>query len=147
VGGLEITSKSSLIYAWNETINNYLIYTPPLRLQNGAAYHFGKTGPFRDLVLGAEDIYVAKQNDVPAGYDFAPPPNAYNLIDAHIGFKLLINKTDADFDIAANNLTNVAYKDYLDRFRYFADEPGRNIIFRLRVPFKILTNNNKSINN
>jgi iron complex outermembrane receptor protein len=147
VGGLEITSKSSLIYAWNETINNYLIYTPPMRLQNGASYHFGKVGPFNDFVIGGDDIYVAKQNDVPAGYDFAPPPNAYNLIDAHIGFKLLIGKTDADFDIAANNLTNVAYKDYLDRFRYFADEPGRNIIFRLRVPFKILTNNNTSINN
>jgi iron complex outermembrane receptor protein len=140
---LEINSKSSLIYAWNETIHNYLIYTPPMRLQNGVSYHFGKIGPFKNLLVGAEDIYVAKQNNVPAGYDFALPPNAYNLIDAHIGFKLLINKTYADIDIAANNLTNVAYKDYLDRFRYFADEPGRNIIFRLRVPFKILTNSNK----
>ena len=141
IGGLEITSKSSLIYAWNETINNYLIYTPPMRLQNGAAYHFGKVGPFKDFLIGAEDIYVAKQNDVPPGYDFAPPPGAYNLINTHIGFKLKINKNDADFDISANNLMNVAYKDYLDRFRYFADEPGRNIIFRLRVPFNILTNN------
>ena len=53
-----------------------------------------------------------------------------------------VRRPDAkDFDIAVNNLTNVAYRDYLDRFRYFADEPGRNIIFRLRVPFKILTNN------
>lgn len=137
VSALEITSKSSLIYAWNETIHNYLIYTPPMRLQNGAAYHFGKVGPFRDFLVGADDIYVAKQNDVPAGYDFAPPPGAYNLIDAHIGFKLKLGSTTADFDIAANNLTNVAYKDYLDRFRYFADEPGRNIIFRLRVPFQI----------
>jgi len=94
--------------------------------------------------MGADDIFVAKQNDVPSGYDFAPPPNAYNLIDAHIGFKLNINKTYADIDIAANNLTNVAYRDYLDRFRYFADEPGRNIIFRLRVPFQILSNHNNN---
>jgi iron complex outermembrane receptor protein len=140
-GGLEITSKSSLIYAWNETINNYLIYTPPMRLQNGASYRFGKVGPFRDFLIGADDIYVAKQNDVPAGYDYAPPPGAYNLINAHVGFKIGINKTYVDVDVAANNLTNVAYKDYLDRFRYFADEPGRNIIFRLQIPFKILTNN------
>ena len=143
VKGLEITSKSSLIYAWNETINNYLIYTPPVRLQNGADYHFGKVGPLTDFVVGADDIYVAKQNDVPPGYDFAPPPAAYNLINAHIGFKLTINKANADFDISANNLTNVAYKDYLDRFRYFADEPGRNIVFRLRVPFNIINNSNK----
>jgi iron complex outermembrane receptor protein len=147
VDSLEINSKSSFIYAWNETIHNYLIYTPPMRLQNGVAYHFGKIGPLRDFLVGAEDTYVAKQNNVPPGYDFALPPGAYNLINAHIGFKLLINKSYADIDLAANNLTNVAYKDYLDRFRYFADEPGRNFIFRLRVPFKILENNNKSIHN
>ncbi|WP_259067887.1 TonB-dependent receptor [Mucilaginibacter sp. X4EP1] len=144
---LEINSKSSLIYAWNETINNYLIYTPPMRLQNGFTYHLGKIGVFRNVSVGAENVYVARQTDVPAGYDFEPPPGAYSLFNAHIGFKLIINKTPADFDIAANNLTNVAYKDYLDRFRYFADEPGRNIIFRLRVPFKILTKNKESINN
>jgi iron complex outermembrane receptor protein len=143
---LEINSKSSLIYAWNETINNYLIYTPPTRLQNGFTYHFGGIGAFRNISLGAENVYVAKQTHVPPGYDFAPPPNAYNLFNAHVGFKVIINRTAADFDIAANNLTNVAYKDYLDRFRYFADESGRNIIFRLRVPFKILTNN-RTLNN
>jgi iron complex outermembrane receptor protein len=141
---LDISSKSSLIYAWNETIHNYLIYTPPVRLQNGVTYHFGSFGPFKAFLIGGDDIYVAKQNDVPAGYDFAPPPNAYNLINAHIGFKLRINRTFADVDIAVNNLTNVAYKDYLDRFRYFADEPGRNVIFRLRVPFQILSNHNNN---
>ncbi len=143
---LEINSKSSLIYAWNETINNYLIYTPPARLQNGFTYHFGAIGAFRNISLGAENVYVAKQTQVPPGYDFAPPPNAYSLFNAHIGFKVTINKALADFDIAANNLTNVAYKDYLDRFRYFADEPGRNIIFRLRVPFNILKNNRSNNN-
>jgi iron complex outermembrane receptor protein len=147
VDSLEINSKSSLIYAWNETIHNYLIYTPPTRLQNGITYHFGAIGAFKNISLGAENIFVAKQTHVPPGYDFEPPPGAYSLFNAHIGFKLIINRTFADFDIAANNLTNVAYKDYLDRFRYFADEPGRNIIFRLRVPFKILKNNKGSINN
>jgi len=141
---LDIISKTSLIYAWNETIHNYQIYTPPMRLQNGVVYHFGSFGPFKNFLISADDIYVAKQNNVPPGYDFAPPPEAYNLIDAHIGFKLNIHNSYADIDIAANNLMNVAYKDYLDRFRYFADEPGRNIIFRLRVPFQILTNPNNN---
>jgi iron complex outermembrane receptor protein len=147
VDSLEINSKSSLIYAWNKTINNYLIYTPPTRLQNGFTYHFGAIGDFKNISIGAENIYVAKQTHVPPGYDFEAPPGAYSLFNAHIGFKVIINRTLADFDIAANNLTNVAYKDYLDRFRYFADEPGRNIILRLRVPFKILANNKGSNNN
>ncbi|WDF53962.1 TonB-dependent receptor [Mucilaginibacter sp. KACC 22063] len=134
---LEISSKTSLIYAWNETIHDYLIYTPPARFQNGITYHFGNVGIFKNVALGAENIYVARQTHAPTGYDFAPPPGAYSLYNAHVDFRLLLNHTYLDFDIAAVNLTNVSYKDYLDRFRYFANEPGRNIIFRLRVPFKI----------
>jgi iron complex outermembrane receptor protein len=140
VDSLEINSKSSLIYAFNKTINDYLIYTPPTRLQNGVTYHFGSIGGFKNISLGAENVYVAKQTKVPANQDYAPPPGAYSLFNAHLGFKLIINKTYADIDLAANNLTNVAYRDYLDRFRYFADEPGRNFIIRLRVPFKIISN-------
>ncbi|WP_074489971.1 TonB-dependent receptor [Mucilaginibacter polytrichastri] len=138
---LEINSKTSLIYAYNKTIHDYLIYTPPMRLQNGVTYHFGSLGAFKNLVLGAENVFVAKQTKVPANQDYAPPPGAYSLYNAHLGFRLIINHTYAAIDLSVNNLTNVAYKDYLDRFRYFANEPGRNIIFRLRVPFSILQNN------
>jgi iron complex outermembrane receptor protein len=135
---LDINSKSSLIYGYNKTIHDYLIYTPPTRLQNGLTYHFGSLGALKNVSLGAENLYVAKQTKVPANQDYAPPPGAYSLYNAHLGFKLLLNKTYADVDVAVNNLTNVNYKDYLDRFRYFAAEPGRNIILRLRVPFKII---------
>lgn len=141
VDSLEINSKTAFIYAWNQSIHDYLIYTPPTRLQNGLNYHFGTWGIFHNISAGAENIYVARQTHVPTGYDFAPAPAAYSLYNAHLDFRLPINNTYVDFDIAVNNLTNVAYKDYLDRFRYFADEPGRNIIFRLRMPFKILSNN------
>ncbi|HEY0245802.1 MAG TPA: TonB-dependent receptor [Mucilaginibacter sp.] len=134
---LDINSKSSLIYGYNKSLNDYLIYTPPTRLQNGITYHFGNIGAFKNVSLGAENLYVAKQTKVPLNQDYAPPPGAYSLFNAHLGFKLLMGKTYADADLAVNNLTNVNYKDYLDRFRYFAAEPGRNIILRLRVPFKI----------
>ena len=34
----------------------------------------------------------------------------------------------------AENLFNTTYRDYLSRFRYFIDDPGRNVVLRLRVP-------------
>ncbi|HMG07998.1 MAG TPA: hypothetical protein VK609_05775, partial [Mucilaginibacter sp.] len=74
---------------------------------------------------------------VPAGQDYTAPPGAYNLVNAHFGFRIILDKTFTDIDFAVNNLTNTAYRDYLDRFRYFTDEPGRNFILRLRVPFTI----------
>jgi iron complex outermembrane recepter protein len=33
------------------------------------------------------------------------------------------------------NLTNVSYRDYLNRFRYYMDDLGRNISLRVMVPF------------
>jgi iron complex outermembrane receptor protein len=40
-----------------------------------------------------------------------------------------------DIDVAVTNLTNVAYRDYLNRFRYYMDDLGRNVVVRMRVPF------------
>ncbi|WP_354354947.1 TonB-dependent receptor [Pedobacter sp. UYP30] len=137
VDSLDFNSKSSLIYAYNKTQKDYLIYTPPGRFQNGLTYHFGDIGPLKTFQLGAEYIYVAKQNKVPAGQDYAAPPPAYGLVNAHLAFKLNIGRTVGDIDFSANNLADKAYRDYLDRFRYFADEAGRNFILRLKIPFNI----------
>jgi iron complex outermembrane receptor protein len=30
---------------------------------------------------------------------------------------------------------DVAYRDYMNRFRYFTDEMGRNFTLRVKVPF------------
>jgi len=47
--------------------------------------------------------------------------------------------------ISANNLLNTRYRDYMNRFRYFADEMGRNISVRATIPFTLFTP--KSIHN
>ncbi len=39
--------------------------------------------------------------------------------------------------LSSTNLANVAYRDYLNRFRYYADEPGRNVMLKLKLPFSL----------
>jgi iron complex outermembrane recepter protein len=39
-----------------------------------------------------------------------------------------------EISLSGHNLLNTAYRDYLNRFRYFADEMGRNIVLRVRLP-------------
>ena len=34
----------------------------------------------------------------------------------------------------AGNLLNTSYRNYMNRFRYYADEMGRNISIRLKMP-------------
>jgi iron complex outermembrane receptor protein len=127
----------SRIYAYNKTIHDYLIYTPPSRFQNSIGFHFGNLSGLKRIFFSVEDVYVSKQSRVPVGQDYVLPPAGYNLINLQLSFRLNYLHNYADISFAVNNLTNTAYRDYLDRFRYFTDEPGRNFIVRLKVPFKI----------
>jgi iron complex outermembrane receptor protein len=34
--------------------------------------------------------------------------------------------------LGINNLFNTRYRDYMNRFRYFTDEVGRNIVLQLK---------------
>jgi len=89
---------------------------------------------------------VARQNRVPAVTqrqengrviftgDFAPPPAAYALLGAEMGFVWRVSRQPMSIILTGTNLLNRAYRDYLDRFRYFADEPGRNIMLRIKWP-------------
>ena len=36
--------------------------------------------------------------------------------------------------LGIDNLFDVRYRDALSRFRYFVDEPGRNVTLRVSVP-------------
>jgi iron complex outermembrane receptor protein len=41
----------------------------------------------------------------------------------------------ATLSFGVDNHFDVRYRDYLSRFRFFADEPGRNVSLRVSVPF------------
>jgi iron complex outermembrane receptor protein len=132
---LTLSSKSSLIYAWNRTINDYLQLIPSNRFENTIRYGLGNAGPFRQVYFNVTDLYVSKQNRVPANSDYAAPPAGYMLISAGFGFSIPSGKHLLNVSFTASNLLNTTYRDYMDRFRYFTDEPGRNFTLRVRIPF------------
>ena len=45
-------------------------------------------------------------------------------------------KYDIQVGLSINNILNTSYRDYLNRFRYFADEMGRNISLKIKIPFR-----------
>ncbi len=66
--------------------------------------------------------------------DFLPPPRAYTLLRAILSWKTrLPGGHDLELLAGGDNLFNAAYRDYLNRFRYYADESGRNLYISLRV--------------
>lgn len=69
-------------------------------------------------------------------FDFADAPKGYLRLDLAWGFKW----KNLNGSIMVQNLLNNGYRDYLNELRYFADEPGRNILFTLNYSFKAKNN-------
>ncbi len=132
---LSITTKMSLLYAWNKSINDYLQQIPPNRFESSFRYGFRNTGVMRQPYISIAGIYTARQNRVPANSDYLVAPDGYVLINIDFGFTILAGRQVVNINLIANNLLNKAYRDYMDRFRYFADETGRNYTLRVNIPF------------
>ena len=130
-----VISKSSLVRARNLTIYDWLVFVPADRTDNSIRYTWDSIGHVRNFHLGIGNLAVAKQTRVPPNSDYVTPPAGYDLWSADIGCSLPWGSKGIDVSLQVTNLTNVAYRDYLNRFRYYMDDLGRNVLLRIRVPF------------
>ena len=136
VAALTLTSAASLLWAWNYTQHDYLIYAPPNRWQNNLRLRLGKgRGRLRQSYVGVNNLLVAHQGRTPASGDYAPAPPAYDLWGAEAGTTLHAGRQLLDLSLTVSNLFNRDYRDYLNRFRYYTADLGQNVQLRLRVPF------------
>jgi len=138
VARLTFTSAASLLWAYNYTAADYLIYAPPNRWQNSVRLNLGRAesaGRLRQSYVGFSNVFVARQSRPPASGDYAPAPAAYDLWGAEAGTILRAGRQVFDLSLTVSNLFNREYRDYLNRFRYYTADVGQNIQLRLRVPF------------
>jgi len=122
-----LQQKTSIVRAYDELNNTYMINIPPDRFEYLIRYQFKKHKQY--VSWGLTQISMQKRVEVNA--DFLPPPKGYILGQVHWGIS--INKFD--FGVSVTNAFNQAYRDYLNRFRYFADDQGQNISFRATYRF------------
>lgn len=86
--------------------------------------------------MAKNNLAVLRQTRVPPNSDCVPPPAGYDLWGAEIGYSIpFCKKQYIDVNLTVTNLTNVAYRDYLNRFRYYVDDLGRNVSLRILIPF------------
>ena len=130
-------AKISLLRARDRSQKEWLILMPSDRLSIGTKYTFDLGEHLKEGYLGLDAQYVSQQKRVPNNFDqidYPRPPAAYYLVHAEIGASIYLGKQMVDCSISANNLLNATYRDYMDIFRYFVDQPGRNVALRLRLP-------------
>ncbi len=137
-GSLQTTARASFLFARNVVQKDWLILMPADRLSLNTTYTKDISKTLQECFISADARYVFRQVRIPANFDvidYPQPPAAYFLADVAIGTMLMAGKQPLYISLTAMNIFNQRYRDYLDAFRYFIDQPGRNIVLRLRVPF------------
>ncbi|QNL47808.1 TonB-dependent receptor [Olivibacter sp. SDN3] len=127
----------AIVRAKNSTDNIYLPYIPADRLEHNLRWdinlHNGSNWNAPYLQVGHR--FVARQTRYEPNSDYAAPPPSYNLINLMAGVKYKLGGQTFSFHASVDNLTNKLYKDYMNRFRYYTHEMGRNITLRLQYNF------------
>lgn len=124
---LKLTTSGAFLKADDKTLNEPLILMPANRVEHSVKYNFS------ELVSTKVQLQqVFKQNRVPNSIeDYAQPPSAYNVLNLSASYDAQLFKNNLTLTASVDNLLNTQYKDYLNRFRYYSDELGRNIGLRM----------------
>lgn len=135
LGFLRVGAAFSVVRGENLTANVPLFQMPADQMRLSAQVDLPAGTQRRDTFFKTEVRLVARQDHAPAGVDYAEPPPGYALLGFTAGTGWLMGGTLVQFNLSVHNAFNTAYRDYLSRFRYFTDDPGRSVVFRLQFPF------------
>lgn len=124
----EYSLLASFVRGYDLTNNEDLTLMPAPRVNHQLSWKTSDSWGVR-----IEHQWTGRQNHYPEGLDLAPPPPAYNLLNLGVTWEPM----DKNFrcSLMLRNLTNSRYRMYLDRFRYFADRPGINLMLNFKYKF------------
>ena len=129
----EFTLRGGLVRGRDLGLDEWLFQVPADRA--GAGVGWRKTLGAATLSLRADLRWVRVQDRVPVGLDFTEPPSGYTLLSADLLLERPMGRDRLQVGLRADNLLNSAYRDYLDRFRYYADARGFDLTLWLAWRF------------
>lgn len=153
----DISGVFGFSYLWSRNIGEHqpLINQPPISTNLELQWDQGKLWKFQSSTWTVTPSYTFRQFQAPRTvspeslvegsailttgseiFDFIDAPQGYFLLDLSWGFQW----KNLRGSITAQNLLNQRYRNYLNELRYFADEPGRNLLFTLKYSFKTKNN-------
>ncbi|MEO5979280.1 MAG: TonB-dependent receptor [Chryseolinea sp.] len=155
---LKISASASLLKVSDETHHDYLVFIPSNRFDLTFRYERPVAGFGKHFYAESKFKYIEKQTRSPrvvtvreikeaeeqgldpfngdsSNFDFMAAPNGYFLLNLAAGISVKGGKAQYDFRMASDNTLNQVYREYTNRFRYYADEPGRNITISVKCIF------------
>ncbi|MBM3414392.1 MAG: TonB-dependent receptor [Bacteroidetes bacterium] len=124
--------KGALLWARDLTQKDWLQQMPSHRFETQLSYLFA-TSRFQNSYVSPSVLRIFRQTRVPGTFiDYLAAPPAYTLVNLSMGTDCRVGKRSLGLVVGVNNLLNTRYRDYMNRFRYFTDEVGRNVVVQLK---------------
>lgn len=143
LGPLSLGATLSVVRGTDRTLDQPLLAMPADRLGLRAAYRLPDVGPLSGPTFELGATLVRHQDQFPVRpdatgtlvpVDYVAPPDGYALLRAGLSTEVPLGSAPARLSLTVENALDTAYRDYLSRYRYFAHDPGRNVVLRLQVP-------------
>lgn len=147
---VKLLSTASLIRAINQGNSGEMPFIPPNRYDVGVRWEQPATSK-NNFFLEMRVRWISQQHFAPRtitprqfkeaavqgidlladddrNFDFAAAPDGYVLANASSGFSVKTGQSRLDFRFSVENAVNEKYREYTNRFRYFALDRGRNFV-------------------
>lgn len=136
-----LAGKATVVRGRDTKADQWQVYMPADRAELSVRYEAPEAASPRltQRYVHLTGYAVARQTRVPSDYaskDYALPPAGYALLGLETGATVHWGRLPLEVSVAGSNLLNQRYRDYLNRYRYFADEMGRNVTLRVRIPLE-----------
>jgi iron complex outermembrane receptor protein len=155
---LSLLSKASLIRASDYANHDYLVFIPANRFELGARYEIPKRKKLTNIFFESKWKYTMRQTRAPrvipipvlkeyqeqnvnpfdvdaSNFDFMAAPKGYLLWNVSAGIAVPSKKGRYEFRASVENLLNASYREYTNRFRYYANDLGSNFILAGKYVF------------
>lgn len=130
-GAWVLGGRASIVRGWDRSARDHLFLMPADRMRLMLTHRRERCGSWNDLEIALNGTVVLEQTRFPEGVDFTDPPPAHHLIGLSAAIRRPVKTHVLDLGLEIDNLLNTAYRDYLDRFRYYADARGLDLVLRI----------------
>jgi len=115
-------SQLNLVYATKQRGGAFIYGVPAPNTSLFLKHGFEPSSSLKDAYLQLNTNYVFRHEWADLDQDFTKPPEGYLLLGLEFG--RYFKKMPAMMVFEINNILNQKYRDYMNRYRYFADEQG-----------------------
>jgi iron complex outermembrane recepter protein len=129
---VHLTATAEHVVGDNTGADTPLPWIPPFRAQAGIRWEPDRIAGKFESYLGVRGEFLAEQTRLDP---FDTPTGSYALAHIEGGFKVPAGERELDVDLTVRNLLDRTYRDFMSRFKAYADAPGRNVMLRVTAHF------------